>query len=115
MMSEAKEKLINEGYTSLSKLLISLATGTIVFSVNLIKPIAENWEKYFLVFGLVLLVCSVALGVTYVRLKLDSLSCHDKNPGLIKRVDGYALWQQISFYAGLLLVTVAGINSLYNR
>jgi len=75
-MADIKEKLIeatNEGYSNLSKWLIGLATGTIIFSVKLVSPSTSSFLKSLLVFGLGLLVLSIILGIRSVTLRLDGL------------------------------------------
>lgn len=66
--------IITEGQINLAKWIITLSTGSIVFSVRLIKPETGIWWKGELVFGLGLLVISIVLGVRYVRRSLDSLA-----------------------------------------
>ncbi|GEM_PF-1816586 len=70
----AKEKLleeINQGYISLSKWVIGLSTGAMVFSAGLIVPEAQPFWKLMLIIGLALLFISMILGVIYVKLRLN--------------------------------------------
>lgn len=66
--------IITEGQINLAKWIITLSTGSIVFSVQLIKPGTGIWWKAEIVFALGLLVISIILGVRYVRRSLDSLA-----------------------------------------
>lgn len=75
-MSTSVESLkvkCNEGYINLSKWLIGLSTGTIVFSIKLIQPGIPEYLGMVLVWGLICLVLSIVAGVVSVRLRLDSL------------------------------------------
>lgn len=62
---------INEGYTNLSKWIISLSAAAIIFSVRLVKPGTTIFWRGELAFGLGVLVISILLGVGYVKLRLD--------------------------------------------
>lgn len=64
---------INDGYSSLAKWLISLSSGTIVFSANLLKQEASKCMSTLFILGLALLVLTILLGVFYVRFGLDCL------------------------------------------
>ena len=64
---------VNEGYTDLSKWLIALSAGTIVFSVRLIKSNTPEHLSMLLIWGLVLLVLSILTGSIFVRLRFDNL------------------------------------------
>jgi len=63
----------NAGYASLAKWIISLSSGIIVFSVNLITPEIAEFNRLILTYGLGLLVVTILFGVIYVRYGLDGL------------------------------------------
>lgn len=63
----------NTGYASLAKWIISLSSGIIVFSVNLIAPDTPEFNRLILTYGLGLLVITILFGVIYVRYGLDGL------------------------------------------
>ena len=64
---------VNEGYTNLSKWLIALSAGTIVFSVRLIKSDTPEHLNMLLIWGLGSLVLSILAGTIFVRLRFDNL------------------------------------------
>jgi len=143
-MSDVREKLIditNEGYINLSKWLITLATGTIVFSIKLISSSTNLFFKSLLTFGLGLLLISIILGVRYVRLRLDGthfnyvylearhrlennletdrVELEKKMKEAVKKMKEIGdivfdlfSWQEKLFYAGLVIVGVFGIYNV---
>jgi len=138
-MDDPKQKLVdamNEGYANLSKWLIALATGTVIFSVKLVNSALGNFWRYELLLGLVLLMISIIFGVRCVRLRLDglhfdylglklrnsnnhseenraTLEWANKRFGEVnKEVLFYLTWQERVFYLGLIMVTIFGIYSI---
>jgi hypothetical protein len=63
----------NKGYIDLSKWMIGLATGTIIFTVRLIRVGTPLYLINVLIYGLGFLVLSVISGVVFVRLRIDAL------------------------------------------
>ena len=72
LIDELTDK-VNDGYSALSKWLISLSSGVIVFSINLITPETDAQTKLILLCGLGLLVITILLGVLYVRFGIDAI------------------------------------------
>ncbi|MFA5335750.1 MAG: hypothetical protein WC324_02395 [Candidatus Omnitrophota bacterium] len=64
---------VNERYINLSKWMIGISTGAIVFSVRLVKPETPHYLNQVLLYGLGFLVLNIFSGVTFVRLRIDAL------------------------------------------
>ncbi|MDD5546877.1 MAG: hypothetical protein PHO67_07005 [Candidatus Omnitrophica bacterium] len=63
----------NREYINLSKWMIGLSTGAIVFSVRFIKPETPQYLNSILIYGLGFLVLNIITGVIFVRLRIDAL------------------------------------------